>query len=890
MPDPVEDQAEQVAIAMQNGRSFADAMDSHGGKELAEELGGRFEFGKSKTDKIHSLAVTPEMRACVLSEGQPLFSHASESIPATTAKDIQFELKPTQKGLPPYLRLNAAASEAINRALGVRVLGVNIDARMVPELVTKLKAEADKLAKTKGVGEMRLRALANAMLDHADKNSGLNIIRASDNEAEQLGTLHEEMLHSGQRAAGSGDLRAGVPWKQTLSTPGMAKMAGDRIIPGLLRAKIAPHPSVVVAEGLVDIMRGDAWELTAAEAEHTAEKYFEAMATQHGIESVQRIQDIEDYIAAEAAKLGVKYGRPSVREAGQRALAGVLSGKTGAGIQRPRESQPAKTGGTTGSGEATGHPPGDTGQGLVRSGATHEGGALASTQPIGLTDEELDTWSKSKGFRVEPAGEQLGMFGGNEPVLRVFRSGPRGKEQRGLIYQNQLDKLSEKPQEGPAEPFALTGDEAQGGKNQPALFGAGDMGEIIGPGKSGKTGIQLPEKESKSGGLFSDESGSLEPGKAVAGIANAAGHVGDLLRQEIADNRRAKELQWDMYDLDKRHEARVLRAKQLLQSLKKDGVSQEDRQAIDEHLDALQADSDHVPVPSLTTKQDEILDTVLMPMKAEAEQAFKKVTGAGMTIPNYNPRQTKGRGGMLDRFLTPQGEKRTGRGNLMSTTNPATKHRVMMAIEREGVKSKADLFGAVPGAKPKPRSGKIFGELPDRVVVSLKGGQVTAWDKGTPENLGPILHSEEGGRFVDKDGSIWKLKQATKKEIEAHTNLEYYHDAAASTVVNWLQAKRAEAAHDFLEKFKKEPEFREIAMAADAGNPPKGWRTTNLPQMKGYYFEPHTAEALDWFKYRKIKISCSAQRGLLEGANEDGSIGISNSDVSRGRSCAVWGS
>jgi hypothetical protein len=30
-------------------------------------------------------------------------------------------------------------------------------------------------------------------------------------------------------------------------------------------------------------------------------------------------------------------------------------------------------------------------------------------------------------------------------------------------------------------------------------------------------------------------------------------------------------------------------------------------------------------------------------------------------------------------------------------------------------------------------------------------------------------------------------------------------------------------------------------------------------------------------KHRKIKISCSAQRGLLEGANEDGSIGISNS-------------
>jgi hypothetical protein len=64
--------------------------------------------------------------------------------------------------------------------------------------------------------------------------------------------------------------------------------------------------------------------------------------------------------------------------------------------------------------------------------------------------------------------------------------------------------------------------------------------------------------------------------------------------------------------------------------------------------------------------------------------------------------------------------------------------------------------------------------------------------------------------------------------------------------VNWLQAKKAEAAHDFLENLKKDPEFGQFAMK-EPGNPPKGWRTTNLPQMKGYYLEPHTAEVFDWF-------------------------------------------
>lgn len=310
---------------------------------------------------------------------------------------------------------------------------------------------------------------------------------------------------------------------------------------------------------------------------------------------------------------------------------------------------------------------------------------------------------------------------------------------------------------------------------------------------------------------------------AAVAVGHAAGRVKDFLAQEVADNRRAHDLQWDMYDLDKRHEARVLRAKELLQGLQKDGVTQEDRRAIDEHLDALEADSDHVPVPPLTPRQDEVLDKVLMPMKAEAEEAFKKVTGAGMTIPNYNPRQTKGRGGMLDRFLTPKAETRTGRGNLLSQTMPAENRRTMMALENS--------------------AGK-------RMVVSLKGGQVTAWDHGTPDNLGPIMNTEEGREFLDKDNNIWKLKQATKREIEEHTNVEYYHDAAASTVVNWLQAKKAEAAHDLVETWKNKPEFDQMAMKTDAGNPPKGWRTSNLPQLRGYYLEPHLAEVADWFNDR----------------------------------------
>jgi hypothetical protein len=390
-------------------------------------------------------------------------------------------------------------------------------------------------------------------------------------------------------------------------------------------------------------------------------------------------------------------------------------------------------------------------------------------------------------------------------------------------------------------------------------------------------------------------------------------------------------------------------------------VTQEDRRAIDEHLDALQADSEHVPVPSLTAEQDRILDDVLMPMKAEAEAAFKKVNGAGLTIPNYNPRQTKGRGGMLDRFLTPQAEKRTGKSNLLSQTNPSAKHRSMMAIESQdgagkrlvvsikgnrvtafedgntkdlgnlssGMTKNLDILNeqlepladrmkelrksiaAVPAEDKAERieainekiqdlqkereaarraAGRDIGKtMGERSVFGTKAARefsdkISALEKeradiqasGHMSNAGEArvrrlkknLAEVEAQRdriveqvptsdlldkvWIDKNGKRWKIGQATKSEVESKSDVRYYHDAAASTIVNWLQAKKAEAAYDFAENFKHDPDFSKVAMKTADGNPPKGWRTTNLPQMKGYYLEPHTAEVFDWF-HDKLK-------------------------------------
>jgi hypothetical protein len=73
------------------------------------------------------------------------------------------------------------------------------------------------------------------------------------------------------------------------------------------------------------------------------------------------------------------------------------------------------------------------------------------------------------------------MFGDNEPIYRVFRTNAKGKVEKGLVYKSQLDALNT-PQtsEEPAGEFSLQGGNGESRNEQPALFGAGDMGEIIG--------------------------------------------------------------------------------------------------------------------------------------------------------------------------------------------------------------------------------------------------------------------------------------------------------------------------------------------------------------------------------------------------------------------------
>lgn len=392
------------------------------------------------------------------------------------------------------------------------------------------------------------------------------------------------------------------------------------------------------------------------------------------------------------------------------------------------------------------------------------------------------------------------------------------------------------------------------------------------------------------GELLRDESGSFEPGK----LAAPARTISEYLKNEIETNKQARELHSGLSDLDSQYQADVLRAVHTMEQIGKELGKQapKDFEQIYHHLE----DPEGV---KLSPAQDKLLDETILPVMDESNRVFTKLTNGGVPAENYVHRVVKGKGGFFDRIIG--GSKGSGRGNLLQKSSPQQKHRTMMVLEQ------------VQPERAYPEGPNT--KAPERRVVSIKSGMVTAWKDGKPEDMGGLrsglttrqgqLHekiqpiqqqirklqherrvlSETPGRisitferrkhiseeidklererdsiindvppadlhdqrFVDKQGREWEITQATTKEIERSTSLKYYHNALASALVSYLQLRKAERGFDFIEAYKNSPEFAQVAQKQGEGNPPDGWKSTDLPQLRGYYFEPHTAEVLDHY-------------------------------------------
>lgn len=129
----------------------------------------------------------------------------------------------------------------------------------------------------------------------------------------------------------------------------------------------------------------------------------------------------------------------------------------------------------------------------------------------------------------------------------------------------------------------------------------------------------------------------------------------------------------------------------------------------------------------------------------------------------------------------------------------------------------------------------------DMVELSNKIAGIEA--KYNPNELsGRVFTSEK-----QDDYKKYTISQATTAEIEAHSNVEYYHDPITAAIFSHEDITRAYNAVKLLETLKSDPLFIERTFKAGEGLPPEGWKTVNLDQFRGYYFEPHTANTLNAF-------------------------------------------
>lgn len=122
----------------------------------------------------------------------------------------------------------------------------------------------------------------------------------------------------------------------------------------------------------------------------------------------------------------------------------------------------------------------------------------------------------------------------------------------------------------------------------------------------------------------------------------------------------------------------------------------------------------------------------------------------------------------------------------------------------------------------------------------------------------------EGKYWRDKNGDLWKFDRGTTEFISSRTGQQYHADARLAGIVNYMETNKAMNAAVVLERAKGMLESQDMALKTDnSKDAPEGWKQTSLPQMRGYYFPDHVADAFDQFHYLQ-------QRGapnVLEMAN-----------------------
>lgn len=411
--------------------------------------------------------------------------------------------------------------------------------------------------------------------------------------------------------------------------------------------------------------------------------------------------------------------------------------------------------------------------------------------------------------------------------------------------------------------------------------------QAAGPAEAEEKAAIPEEKESEN--KLSSESGQLDV-NAIPGVkptTEAIANAADFVKRSQEMTPKAQEVEAGLNDLESQNKADEVEAYKFIEGLDSKGS---DNSAVYKYADDLEVfgKSDK----QLTPEQQESYEENLKPLQTAADAEFAKARTNGFVVnkEGHLPRFVEGKGNIFDRLKS--GIKSIQQGGLLTKTTGQFKNRVMNALTDENgnrkvvaikdgkitewKNKKSNFLGAekvqthddLKAAEIKPINDKIkalndeYGTLtktasrlkaaPGRVknieaeLVAADQDKQAIEDKYEGKNANDRL-------FVDKDEKQWKIGDATTAEIEKNTNLTYHKNPYLNVMASYLKLRQINRATDFIENLKGDPDFKNIAVQySDANRIPENWRGVNMPQFRGYAFDPRVADALDNF-YKKIQ-------------------------------------
>lgn len=229
------------------------------------------------------------------------------------------------------------------------------------------------------------------------------------------------------------------------------------------------------------------------------------------------------------------------------------------------------------------------------------------------------------------------------------------------------------------------------------------------------------------------------------------------------------------------------------------------------------------PSIKLTPAAQALKDKAVTPIMAKNAKMVEALRNLGVPVgkdvENYVGRIKVGQSNLVDTLsdVIPQGRPR-------GITTAANELKNRSVFEMQGASGETNLHAIVADNR------SSFQVWRDKAVVGK--GRLTTEDLDNGE--------------VTFGGETYKLTQGTTKNIEKHTDLEYYHDPLLSAIQGNINLNEALRNAQFLEQLKHAPEFKSLVVAPNK-EAPGGFRSVDIPQLRGYKFNDRVANILDDF-------------------------------------------